>query len=389
MADQPNVLFLLEGFAETVIESQVLANIRLIQDRSIASYDIWAFTYVGAIITVSQERLLAAENLAQAPMKVISSIRPWTPVAYILNVFLLGIKLFPRRHSYTHIHARTDYVAAVAGPVAWLFGIKLIWDCRGDASAEVEENLLSKWSNFRLLVYIRVAEIRFYTWLANVFSSAAIFVTEELRDVRKFKNKKKESVIIPCAANEEFFFYDKFLRDNTREQLGYLHQNTVFVYSGSLARYQCFPEAVKLFSSLSEINPDYRLLVLTPFKDAALSALVSLSKDIYEVKACTLLQINAYLNAADVGFLIRKSMKTNWVASPTKFAEYMLAGLQILTTEAIPYVYKTASEGEALIKDPRDMTLWTTEERTMASETFARSVGRKRFIEDYRRLYDF
>ena len=128
MADRPNVLFLLEGFAETVIESQVLANIRLMQDENVASYEIWTFTYIGAVITVSQDRLIAAQNLAQASMKFISLIRPWTPVAYILNVFLLGIKLFPRRHSYTHIHARTDYVAAVAGPVAWLFGIKLIWD---------------------------------------------------------------------------------------------------------------------------------------------------------------------------------------------------------------------------------------------------------------------
>ena len=325
---------------------------------------------------------------AERMMKFISLIRPWTPVAYILNVFLMGMKLYPSRHNYTHIHARTDYVAAVAGPVAWLFGIKLIWDCRGDASAEVEENLLRKWSNFRLIVYMRVTEIRLYTWLAGVFSSAAMFVTEELRDVRKFKKRKKENVVIPCAANEEFFFYDKFLREKTREQLRYSRENTVFVYSGSLASYQCFPETIKLFSSLSEINPNYRLLVLTPFKDAALRLLVSLSKDIYEVKTCSLLQINAYLNAADIGFLIRKSMKTNWVASPTKFAEYMLAGLQILTTEAIPYVYKTAFEGKALIKDSRDISLWTTEERSVASQKFTHSLGRKRFVAHYRRLYE-
>ena len=140
--------------------------------------------------------------------------------------------------------------------------------------------------------------------------------------------------------------------------------------------------------NLREMNPNYRLLVLTPFKDAALLALDSLSEDRYEVKTCTLLQINAYLNAADIGFLIREPMKTNWVASPTKFAEYVLTGLQILTTDAIPYVYRAALEGEALIKNPRDISLCTTEERTTLARRFSDSLGRKNFIENYRRLYE-
>ena len=81
-------------------------------------------------------------------------------------------------------------------------------------------------------------------------------------------------------------------------------------------------------------------------------------------------------------------MKTNWVASPTKFAEYVLTGLQILTTDAIPYVYRAALEGEALIKNPRDISLCTTEERTALARRFSDSLGRKNFIENYRRLYE-
>ena len=68
MASRPKILFLLEGFAETVIESQVLANVRLIQDQNIATYEIWAFTFPNAKFKISQQRLAAAQDLAQAPI---------------------------------------------------------------------------------------------------------------------------------------------------------------------------------------------------------------------------------------------------------------------------------------------------------------------------------
>ena len=45
--------------------------------------------------------------------------------------------------------------------------------------------------------------------------------------------------------------------------------------------------------------------------------------------------INDYLCAADIGLLFRENTPTNNVASPTKFAEYVMAGLPIIISKAV------------------------------------------------------
>ena len=49
-------------------------------------------------------------------------------------------------------------------------------------------------------------------------------------------------------------------------------------------------------------------------------------------------EMNEYMNAADFGILLRKIDPINKVASPVKFAEYSLAGLVVLATDAVDQV---------------------------------------------------
>jgi glycosyltransferase involved in cell wall biosynthesis len=46
-------------------------------------------------------------------------------------------------------------------------------------------------------------------------------------------------------------------------------------------------------------------------------------------------EVCQYLNAADYGILFRENTIMNNVASPTKFAEYMLCGLPVLISEGV------------------------------------------------------
>lgn len=388
MAAKPKVLFLLfEGLAATVVESQVLATVRMLQAKSVAQFEVWAFACLDALMQSSRSRLGAAEQLAQAPVLLYRAVRPLSRLAYAINVLLFAWRLFPRRRDFTHIHARTDYSAAVAGPVARLFGIELIWDCRGDSVAEVEERFAGRRGWFGLLVQLRLHELRGYTRMAGRWCSRALFVTEELRDQYRELVGDKPVEIVPCAAHEELFFFDPDLRAASRRRLGYAADETVYVYSGSLTEYQGFGDTVGFFAAAHDKDPRSRLLVLTPALAAAQRELAHLPQGSFQAHACALGEVNAYLNAADVGFLLRPPLRTNRVASPTKFAEYGLTGLAVVTSEAVPYAMRVATAVGNLVTVENGCPRLPALDRPAVASRFAERLGRSNFTENYRRLY--
>ncbi|MDZ4253691.1 MAG: hypothetical protein U1A72_14075 [Sulfuritalea sp.] len=388
MAAKPKVLFLLfEGLAATVVESQVLSTVRLLQAKGVAEFEVWAFACLDALMQSSRSRLGAAEQLAQAPVFLHRALRPLSPLAYAINVLLFAWHLFPRRREFTHVHARTDYSAAVAGPVARLFGIKLIWDCRGDSVAEVEERFAGRRGWLGLLVQLRLRELRGYTRTAGRCCSRALFVTEELRDKYRELVGGKPVEVVPCAAHEELFFFDPDLRAATRLRLGYADDETVYVYSGSLTEYQGFGDTVVFFVAAYQRDPRSRLLVLTPAVDAARRDLAHIPQGSFQVHVCTLGEVNAYLNAADVGFLLRPFLRTNRVASPTKFAEYGLTGLAVVTSEAVPYAMRVATAVGNLVTVEEGCPRLPSLGREAVAGRFAERLGRSNFTENYRRIY--
>ncbi len=54
-------------------------------------------------------------------------------------------------------------------------------------------------------------------------------------------------------------------------------------------------------------------------------------------------EVNAYLNAADAAFMLRHRNTTNCVASPTKFAEYCMAGLPVVMSDAVQGAFANAT----------------------------------------------
>lgn len=388
MDAKPKVLFLLfEGLAATVVESQVLANVRMLKDRGVADFEVWAFACLGALLRSSHSRQADAEKLAQSPVRVFRGVRPLSLLAYLANVLLLAWHLFPVRHRFTHIHARTDYSAAVAGPLAKLFGLKLVWDCRGDSAAEVEERFQGCSGPMRVLVWLRLRELEFYSRMAGWCCSSALFVTDELLSLHRHLIGDRPAEVVPCAAHEDLFFYDFALREATRRRLGYGDQDTVYVYSGSLTAYQCFDETVALFEAIHSRAAGSRFLVLTPAVEEAKRALAHLPKCVWQAHSCTLNEVGSYLNAADVGFLLRQNSRTNHVAFPTKFAEYGLTGLSVITTDALPAVHRIAkSIGNCASVEDGHAVLPHLDRAEIASK-FASKVGRGGFVGAYLRTY--
>lgn len=388
MNERPNVLFLLfEGLAATVIESQVLSTVRLLRDRSIAGFEVWAFACNTELLRASRARRGRAQDLAGSPVLVFRGVRALTLIAFAVNALLFAIRLFPRRKQFSRIHARTDYAAAVAGLGGYLYGIPVIWDCRGDAVAEVDDRFRRAAGWFRPVVRMRLVELGLYTRIAARCCSRALFVTEQLRSLHRDALLGKPSDVIPCAAHEELFYYDPLLRDATRARVGYGAEDRVLVYSGSLPDYQGIGMTLELFSTTVAHDPSCRLLVLTPDVRRAHDCLAGLPKYSYRVCSCALPEMNAYLNCADVGLLLRPACRTNHVAFPTKFAEYGLAGLAVLTTPAVPSAYALAREAGNLVEVGSDGLVVPEFDRGAMAQWYRVRLGRGGYAERYRQCY--
>ena len=95
------------------------------------------------------------------------------------------------------------------------------------------------------------------------------------------------------------------------------------------------------------------------------------------------------MNAADAAFMLRDSIDTNRVASPTKFAEYCLAGLPVIMTEAVKDAYALAQRlGNYVDKDdPEAIRLIASTNRETVASSARKILGRQAQIEAIYQLY--
>ena len=83
----------------------------------------------------------------------------------------------------------------------------------------------------------------------------------------------------------------------------------------------------EFFKDLITKDSNFKLFLATPDVDMAMDFIREYGVEgSVQVKKLEFEEVNRYLNAADIGILIREDIVMNNVASPTKFAEYLMAG---------------------------------------------------------------
>jgi len=142
--------------------------------------------------------------------------------------------------------------------------------------------------------------------------------------------------IVPCVADERRFVFDPEARARVRSAEGWTGREVV-VYSGSMLAWQQPEAALTLCAHLRRSRPDVHLLVLTPDVEVArgLATRHGLDEAAVTIRAARHDEVGGFLCAADMALLLRERHPLNAVASPTKFAEYVLAGLPVLVSRGI------------------------------------------------------
>jgi glycosyltransferase involved in cell wall biosynthesis len=379
---------LFEGLPATVIDAQVMRHVRHMREAGIVDFEVWAFAHSADLYERSIHRLEEVQSIAGGTVRVIWGIKPAFPFSALLNAFLLWVNITKLHPTFSLIHARTDYSTAVCGYLRLVRSFRLIWDCRGDSEAE----FLGKYprSGFlqRMVILYQIMLMRWRAAWAGMTCQSAIFVTDILR-IRLGKTLGRKSFqIIPTAVADGLFYFDPKLRKATRDRLGYHKDDSVLIYSGSLAYYQCFSECIEVFKSLRQQNPRTQLLVLTPEVAAARQEIERVATEGIQVLSAHHDEVNAYLNAADYAFLLREHSPLNDAAFPTKFAEYGMAGLPVIMRRTPPDAYNLAQEIGNLCEYQEGTVDFSTQpDRAKVSESYQRRLTRSAVTEQYRTLY--
>jgi hypothetical protein len=365
-----------------------MRHVRHMREASIIDFEVWAFAHSSELYKHSTHRLDEVQSIAGGTVRVIRGIKPAVPFSAVFNACLLWLNIVKLHPTFSLIHARTDYSAAVCGYLRLITPFRLIWDCRGDSEAE----FLGKYPRANLLQRIaalyQIMLMRWRAAWAGMTCHSALFVTDILRLRLGRTLGRKPFQIIPTAVADGLFYFDPDLRRTTRDRLGYHTEDKLLIYSGSLAYYQCFPECVGVFKSLRQQDQRYKLLVLTPDVDAAQKEIDRTVADDTQVLSARHDDVNAYLNAADYAFLLREVSPVNESAFPTKFAEYGLAGLPVIMRRTPPDAYTMARQIGNLCEYQEGVVDFSTQpDRAQVSEAYQRRLTRSAVAEQYRTLY--
>jgi len=179
----------------------------------------------------------------------------------------------------------------------------------------------------------------------------SVFVSSRMADhyAAKYDLPAYRYLVLPCCVEPALFSGGPL-----PEGLDLPEGRTVLGYAGTLAAWQCGEEMLSLFSRLHRRDQTLFFLLLAPAREhetaLAAAAAAKIPEDALLMAEVPHDQVPACLQRVHVGMLLRRDDPVNRVSSPTKFAEYLAAGVPVLMTDVIgDYSADCANEDLGLV----------------------------------------
>jgi hypothetical protein len=225
---------------------------------------------------------------------------------------------------------------------------KLIVDMHGDPAELYEYSPLNRYLWDYMRYFLFASKLR--SLLRR--SDGVLVVSDSLAENVRKVNPGARIFQVPCACRQ-ILTYDEY-RTSRAVWRGTLHigdDDIVFVYSGALNEWQCIHEHLDIVAECCKRDERIRALFFTN-EIVALNNLIDSRYGRYKERISILSvksgDIVKALCAADMGLLVRKDGRTNHVAFPNKFDEYLAAGLKVVTTTALRDIARIVSENEGM-----------------------------------------
>lgn len=222
----------------------------------------------------------------------------------------------------TILHCRGEYLGSLVSKVPIKSHPKLLIDIRGVTQEEIELYSESKVKKLKLWYLNQMISKTIQN--ADLYST----VTDDLKThlINNFHLPSDKVEVNHCIAGLNFK-YTKEKRTLLRDELGVSGNDTLFIFSsGSTQKWQNDE-----YIAMALAERGYKVLMLT--------------KKHYEhdniiTKFVPQHEVSDYLNAADIGIILRSNDIVNQVASPIKFSEYLACGLPIVSNHSVKLIEK-------------------------------------------------
>ena len=166
-----------------------------------------------------------------------------------------------------------------------------------------------------------------------------VYVSNEMKNhfLQKYGEVQTPYAIVPCCVSDEWF--DRATTTDALATLDVPTDGVIVAYAGTMANWQCGREMMKLFAEIHRQDATAFFLLLVPKSDQRKTSSwadeFGLPASSYHLHEVAHREVPAYLQAAHIGVLLRRDDPVNRVSSPTKFAEYLSAGIPVLMTDSV------------------------------------------------------
>ena len=225
------------------------------------------------------------------------------------------------------IHARSTVPALMADIAARVRRVPWIFDVRGLVAEEYADG--GHWSRDGFL--FRLTRDRENSLLRS--ARGLVFLTERIREefARQGAWPERPTAVIPCAVDTGAFAAPPGARARVRSTLG-LGDGPVLVYSGSLGSWYRLREMLDFHDIAAREIEGLSFLIVSPDEEKARRLVAD------HPRAATIRVVRArpeqmpeYLSAADAGLCFLGDHHSKAASSPTKYGEYLAAGLAVIT----------------------------------------------------------
>ncbi len=357
----PRPFFLVtDGFLSTVIESQVV-DTAVALGRAGTPTDVVMRLPVRALLRTPGRVVHDAVRYARAlrphgrlwPLPV---ARPLSLPARTSAAALLSALPVARRPGAI-AHARGHHAALLALALRrFVPGLPIVFDVRGDALAELDMRAAAGDASASRERAATKRAVRAALRGANAVLAVSTRLAKRLVDTEPSLAPQRIHVL-PCLADAAKFSPRPEAGRAIRRRLGWPAGAVVGVFSGSAAPWNYLPETLALAAAWLRRDPRGRLLLLTPDVGTVSElATARLPAGRWVARHVPHAEVADWLSAADFGLLLRARDPVNTAAAPTKFAEYLLCGLPVVTNGAVAdYADYVRTEGAGLVLDERDV----------------------------------
>lgn len=224
-------------------------------------------------------------------------------------------------------------------------GCNLIYDMHGCMEELIEYENESKLKH-RILHILYKFSKRYEKSLINICNGSMI-VSQPMKEYIKLEYKVKENFKfyqIPCGLEHIHSDVQEMIKKRTlwREKMDVGEEEHVFVYSGGTSKWQLIEESIDLYESKLKKLFNSKFCIFS--KDTMYIEDILEQKE-YDRNNYILMSLKNYevsdaLLGCDTGILLREANRTNEVAFPNKFSEYIGSGLNIITTYGLKHPAK-------------------------------------------------